>query len=190
MCASGKVVSGTMKKGQQVVCLPSNTPMTIAQIVVDDCELDTAVAGDNVQIRVRGVEEEMLRAGSIICNPSQRLCPVTDRFEVKLNVLNCKNILSAGYQCMLHVHNSCVECTWEQVVSVIDRKTGEVSGKRQPFVRVGQQAVVRIKCSEQLCIEAYKDISALGRFIMREEAYTVAIGVVASVGDTSKKQDT
>jgi len=179
----GKIASGTMEKGQTVLALPSNTTMTINTIVVDEVEIDKAVAGDNVQLRIRSVDDEVVKTGSIICSPVERPCPVVYTFECKLNVLNCKNILSAGYQCLLHVHNSCVECTWVEVVSIFDKKLGEISGKRQPFVRPGQQAVIKVEVAEQLCVEKYKDLSALGRFIMREEALTVAIGVITDVTD-------
>ena len=177
-----KIMSGTLIKGQELLSLPSNTTLQAIQIIVDEQELETAVAGDIVQIRARCAEDDPVRAGSVLCAVEGKPCPTVRSFEAKLNVIACKNIVCAGYPCVLHIHNALVECTWEKVVSVLDRKTGQqIPGSRQPFVRVGQQAVVRIELADPVCLEAYKDLPALGRFIMREEGLTVAVGVVTEL---------
>lgn len=103
---------------------------------VDGEEVEEAVAGDNVLMRIRNSEDESVKQGSIICEESNP-CPVVKEFEAKLNVLNCKTILSGGYQCMLHLHNALIECSWKSVVSVKDIKTGK--DVKMPFVRTGQQ---------------------------------------------------
>lgn len=176
---TGKIFQGNITKGQKILCQPSNEQPTIMEILIDDQAQDFAVAGDNVLLKIRGVEDEIVFPGSVICAVEGRPCPVVLTFEAKLNVLAAKSIMTAGYECMLHVHNSVVYCTIEQVISVIDRNTGE---QKVPFIRVGQQARVRLSVSEKICVETYKDLQALGRFIMREDQMTTAIGVITSLG--------
>ncbi len=182
MYLTGKIMSGSIHKGQELLCLPSNVNVQALEIIVDDQELETAVAGDIVQIRARGADEDTIRSGYVVCATTGKPCPAVTSFEAKLNVIACKNIVSAGYTCMLHIHNALVECTWDKVISVLDRKLGkEIPGTKQPFARAGQQAVVRVQLAEPVCLETYKDLPALGRFIMREEGLTVAVGVVTAL---------
>ena len=174
----GKILQGTVKKGQSILCQPKGTAVSVAAIAIDGEELEEAVAGDNVRLRIRHPEDDIIEQGSVLCEESSPCHAITE-FEAKINVLACKTILSGGFQCMLHLHNALVECTWEKVVSVKDKKLGDV---KMPFVKVGQQAVVRVSVQQPVCAELFANLGQLGRFVMREEGQTVAVGVVTRLG--------
>lgn len=72
-----------------------------------DEEMKHAVCGDNVRLRLKGVEEDEISAGSVLCDPKHAVKTVTS-FEAQLIILEHKNIICAGYNAILHVH-TCVE---------------------------------------------------------------------------------
>jgi len=56
---SGKVESGKLKKGQNVIVMPNKKPAEILQIYYEDNETQYAVSGDNVRIKLKGIEEDV-----------------------------------------------------------------------------------------------------------------------------------
>ena len=46
------------------------------------------------------------------------------------------------------------------------------------FLKSGSLATVRIKTSGIICCEKYADVPSLGRFTLRDEGRTIAIGKV------------
>lgn len=45
-------------------------------------------------------------------------------------------------------------------------------------MKQGDVAIVRIECTRPVCLETYDDYPQLGRFTLRDEARTVAVGKV------------
>jgi len=43
-------------------------------------------------------------------------------------LLDYKNIICAGYSCVMHVHAAVEECTIEKLLAQVDRKTNQVVG--------------------------------------------------------------
>ncbi len=43
-------------------------------------------------------------------------------------------------------------------------------------MKQGDVAIVRIECNRNICLETYEDYPQLGRFTLRDEARTVAVG--------------
>lgn len=56
---SGKLESGKVKKGQNVMILPNKKSTQVLDIFVEDQELNVAIAGDNVRMRLKNVEEDV-----------------------------------------------------------------------------------------------------------------------------------
>jgi peptide chain release factor subunit 3 len=65
-------------------------------------EIDLAKAGDQVRIRLRGIEEEEIQAGFVLCLPT-RPCHVVRAFEAQIVILEVRSIITTGYNCVLHV---------------------------------------------------------------------------------------
>ena len=65
---SGKLQSGTISKGQSAMLMPNKTKVVVEGILADDQERTSAQSGDNVKIRLRGVEEDLLAAGHVLCD--------------------------------------------------------------------------------------------------------------------------
>ncbi len=59
LIAFGKLESGQMKKGMKAVLMPDRRPVVIEGITHQDREVDHAVSGDNVKVKLKNVEEEV-----------------------------------------------------------------------------------------------------------------------------------
>ena len=66
-------------------------------------EVNYAFGGDNVRIRLRGIEDEEVSPGFMLTSPAKPVHAVR-RFEAQLAILDSKNIICAGYSAVMHVH--------------------------------------------------------------------------------------
>jgi len=58
-----------------------------------------------------------------------------------------------------------------------NKKTGEKE-KGARFIKQDQHAIVRFVSEDIICMEVFKDHPQLGRFTLRDEGKTIAIGMV------------
>lgn len=65
----GKIESGTIIEDQTVTILPERTQLVIKEIYnAKDERLPFATAGENVKIKVKGIDEDDISRGAIVCN--------------------------------------------------------------------------------------------------------------------------
>lgn len=67
-----------------------------------------AQPGENIKIKVKGLEEDDLQRGHMICDIDNH-CHVTQEFFAFVDILELpehKQILSQGYSCVMHIHAS------------------------------------------------------------------------------------
>ncbi|CAO3631672.1 unnamed protein product [Mucor fragilis] len=182
----GKIEAGHLKKGQQVVIMPNkqNTEVTAIYDETEN-EIEQAMCGDNIRMRLKGIEEDEIMPGFVICSKKNPV-KTTTQFEAQLAILDHKNIICAGYTAVLHIHAAAEEVQISALLHLIDKKTGKKTRKPPQFVKQGQKAIARIETSGPICIETFEKLPQLGRFTLRDEGKTVAIGKVTKVLDPSE----
>lgn len=100
----GKVESGHMQKGDTLVLMPNKVSVEVAAIFNEmEEEVNSAVCGDNVRMRLRGVDDEDISPGFVLTSPNSPVHAVR-QFEAQLAILDHKNIICAGYSAVLHIH--------------------------------------------------------------------------------------
>lgn len=177
---TGKIESGLVKKGQSVLVMPNKQVAEILTIYIEETEVGKARSGDNVRLRLKGVEEEEVSTGFVICDPS-RPVKASTTFLAQLVILQIKNIIAPGYKAVLHIHTCSEEVTITSFEYTIDRKTQLRSPKKPMFVRQNESVVATIECQGTICLEAATDCDPLGRFTLRDEGKTIAVGKVLRV---------
>lgn len=80
----GKVESGQAKKGQTLVLMPNKTTVMVDQLWSDDDEVTAVGPGENVKIKLKGIEEEDVSSGFILCDPSNP-CHVGREFDAQVS---------------------------------------------------------------------------------------------------------
>ena len=131
--------------------------------------------GDNVRLRLRGIEEEDVRVGFVLCHPNSLARPVRV-FDVKMSILEHKSIICSGYSAVMHIHSAVEEVihfqfhqlllfslympqfTIHSLLAVVDKKGGVVQKKPQ-FVKPGQSVIARIRMHQPIIVEPFKDFA-------------------------------
>ncbi|KAJ3495895.1 hypothetical protein NLJ89_g10563 [Agrocybe chaxingu] len=181
----GKVESGHMRKGDSLVLMPNKVPVEVAAIYNEmEEEVDRGLCGDNVRIRIRGIDDEDISPGFVLTSPSKPIHAVR-QFEAQLAILEHKNIICAGYTAVMHIHTLAEEVTLPALLHYFDKATGRKSKKPPQFAKKGQKIVALIETSQPVCVERFADYPQLGRFTLRDEGRTVAIGKITKLIETN-----
>ncbi|GLT87658.1 hypothetical protein SLE2022_057280 [Rubroshorea leprosula] len=124
----GKVESGTMCEGDSLLVMPNKAQVKVLAIYCDEDKAIRAGPGENLQVKLSGIEEEDVLSGFVLCS--------VDKKPMKKKVL---------------------------------------------FVKNGAVVVCRILGNNLICVERFSDFAQLGRFTLRTEGKTVAVGKVMDV---------
>jgi len=176
----GKTEAGMVRRGDTLWVMPNRTVVKVSGIFRDSDEIAAARPGENIRLRLTGVEEEEVQAGFVICSALAPV-PVVLEFDALLSVLELlehKSIFTAGYKAVLHIHTATEECEVTQLHYQLDPKTKLPIKKKCLFLKSGSIALVRIQLAGTLCMERFKDFPQLGRFTLRDEGRSIAIGKV------------
>ncbi|KAI5441527.1 uncharacterized protein LOC127108974 isoform X5 [Lathyrus oleraceus] len=175
----GKVESGSVREGDSLLIMPNKDQVKVVAIYIDENRVKRAGPGENLRVRVSGVEEEDISSGFVLSSTANPIPAVTE-FVAQLAILELLDnaIFTAGYKAILHVHSVVEECEVIELLHQIDPKTKKPMKKKVLFVKNGAGVVCRIQVSNSICIEKFSDFPQLGRFTLRTEGKTVAVGKV------------
>ncbi|CAG8567767.1 7063_t:CDS:2, partial [Scutellospora calospora] len=122
----------------------------------------------NIRLRVRGIEEEEISTGFVVCS-TKRPVKTTTMFEAQLAILEHKNIICAGYSAVLHIHSCVEEVSIAALLHLVDKKTGRKSKRPPQYIKKGQKVIARLETQGPICVEVFEEHSQLGRFTLRDE---------------------
>lgn len=168
----GRIESGVIKKNGNCIMMPNRTKVEVAALYGEtEDEISTATCGDQVRMRLRGVEEDDILPGFVLCSPKRPVHTVA-AFEAKVRILELKSILTAGYNCVMHVHSAVEEVTIAQLLHKCEPGTGRKSKRPPPFASKGQTIIARIEVvstAGAVCAERFEDYNQMGRFTLRDQ---------------------
>jgi len=180
----GKIETGIMKPGQQLIFKPSMKPGgakgEAKTIEMHHEQISQAVPGDNVGVNMRGVSKNEIRRGDV-AGPANDPPTVAKSFTAQIMVLNHPSVITKGYTPVFHCYTAQVACRFDQILKKLDPKTGQVKEENPDFIKTGDAAIVKIIPTRPMVIEPSKKIPQLGRFAIRDMGQTVAAGVALEV---------
>ncbi|PGH27733.1 hypothetical protein AJ80_00520 [Polytolypa hystricis UAMH7299] len=180
----GRVEAGVIKKGGTYIVMPNHDEVSIAALYGEtEEEVSTATGGDQVRARLRGVEEEDIMPGFVLCSP-KRPVHCVHAFEAKIRILDLKSILTAGFNCVMHVHAAIEEVTFAALLHKLEKGTDRKSKRPPPFASKGQTIIARLEVigsTSAVCVERYEDYNQMGRFTLRDQGQTIAIGMITKL---------
>lgn len=109
----------------------------------EDQRVKYAKPGENVRLKVKNVEEDDVRRGSMLCFADNE-CPVCFEFEAKLTILELpehKPILSQGYKAIIHMHTIVEEIEVKQVMAIFDKENKQI---KSHFLKNGSVGIARM----------------------------------------------
>ncbi|KAI0824762.1 eukaryotic polypeptide chain release factor 3 [Trametes gibbosa] len=179
----GKIESGHMRKGDTLLLMPNRNLVEISAVYNEmEDEVEYGMCGDNVRIRLRGVDDEDISPGFVLTSPAHPIHAVR-HFEAQLAILDHKSIICAGYSAVMHCHTLSEEVTLSALLHYFDKATGRKSKRPPQFAKRGQKIVALIETTDPVCVERFVDYPQLGRFTLRDEGKTIAIGKITKLID-------
>ncbi|CAG7931417.1 unnamed protein product [Penicillium olsonii] len=182
--AEGRIESGIIKKSGTYLMMPNREEVSVSALYGEtEEEIPNAKVGDQIRLRLRGIEEEDFFPGFVLCSPKRPVHCVS-AFEAKIRILDLKSILTAGFNCVLHVHSAVEEVTFAALLHKLEPGTGRKSKRPPQFANKGQTIIARLEVTSTagaVCVEKFSDYEQLGRFTLRDQGQTIAIGMITKL---------
>eukprot|EP00796_Vickermania_ingenoplastis_P002496 gene2496-1556_t len=180
----GKVESGSIAVGEKLQILPGKKEALVEGISIESTEFEKCYPGDNVHLRLRGIDENDVHAGYVATSIPTTLRPV-EFFQARVVILDVKNIISEGSQFMVHIHSAQEEASFHKLLAKVDKKTNAILEKNPACAKAGDTVIARIELSCPIVMECHKDFDKLGRFMIRDDGKTIAIGLVTKLYEST-----
>ena len=168
----GKIEAGVIKKGMNVTMMPNKQTVEVAAVYGEtEDEMSIAQCGDQVRLRLRGIEEEDIMPGFVLCSP-KRLVHNVSQFEAQIRILDLKSILTAGFNCVLHVHAAIEEVTFAKLLHKLQKGTGRKSKLPPSHAKKGDSIIAILEVTGgagSVCVERFEDYPQMGRFTLRDQ---------------------
>ncbi|XP_043695516.1 eukaryotic peptide chain release factor GTP-binding subunit ERF3A [Telopea speciosissima] len=182
----GKIESGSIHEGDSLLVMPNKAHVKVIAVHCDENKVRRAGPGENVRVKLSGVEEEDVLSGFVLSSAVKPIVAVSE-FDAQLQILELLEnaIFTAGYKAVLHIHSVVEECEIVELLQQIDPKTKKPMKKKVLFVKNGAVVVCRVQVNNLICIEKFADFPQLGRFTLRTEGKTIAVGKVTGLPNTA-----
>jgi elongation factor 1-alpha len=176
----GKVETGELKPGDDVLFMPSGEKGKVNSVETHYTKIDKAGPGDNIGFNVKGVPKDKLRRGEVVSHPNNP-CRVAKAFTGRIFIINHPTAVGEGYTPVLHLHTAQVAVRFDKLLSKLDPRTGQVVEENPAYLRTGEAAMVRFVPLMPTAMEVFKDYPQLGRFALRDMGTTIGAGVVTEI---------
>ncbi|MBP5381709.1 MAG: sulfate adenylyltransferase subunit CysN [Bacteroidaceae bacterium] len=170
----GKIASGVVRKGDELVALPSMKRSRVKSIVTYEGELEEAFCPQSVTITLE--DEIDISRGEMLVRPDD-VPNIGRNFETMLVWMD-EELMDRGKQFFLKHNTNTTRATIDSIEYRVDVNTMErLEGKDFKLNEIG---CVRITTAKTLFFDAYKDNKATGAFILIDPITnnTSAVGMI------------
>ena len=174
----GKVESGTIRVGKKITLMPTRNQYKVDKLWSDEEEIKAARPGENVLVKLKDCTTDEVLKGFVMC--SDPPCRAVDKIICEIGLMdmpeNCK-IFTAGFQAMFHAHTCEEEATVTKLFETTNMRNKQVN-KKPAFANVGFKVVCMLQLERTVPVETFDHMPFLGRFTLRTEGKTIAIGKI------------
>jgi elongation factor 1-alpha len=167
----GRVESGMLRTGDEVVIEPSGIKGKIEKINIFEGELEEAKAGDSIGIRINDGGVKRGDVFGLIEKPPK---PVKE-FLGEAVLLD--KTLKKGETLELRCGTAKVKCKIKEIKEKINSETGEVVEENPEEIHEHDAATI-VFATEPLVVEKFAEIPELGRFVLVKANKNIGAGVV------------
>jgi peptide chain release factor subunit 3 len=168
----GKIEAGVVKKNMSLVMMPRQDKVEVSAVYGEqEDEIQIAQCGDQVRMRLKGIEEEDILPGFVLCSP-KRLVHCVSTFEAQIRILELKSILTTGFNCVMHVHSAIEEVTFSALLHKLQKGTNRKSKLPPSHAKKGDSIIAQMSViggAGLVCIEKFEDYPQMGRFTLRDQ---------------------
>ncbi|KIX96399.1 uncharacterized protein Z520_07665 [Fonsecaea multimorphosa CBS 102226] len=167
LSVSGRLDTGTIQVGEQVIIMPSGEKAQIRSLEVDDEPREWAVAGQNVVLNLTDIDPIHLKSGDVLCSP---LSPIQNIGEFKAKILAFDHLTPMNVD--VHKGRLHVPGRISQLVGVLDKSSGTITKKKPKIVQPG--CVVRVTVQ----LDQVVPLESPSRIVLRANGETVGAGLI------------
>lgn len=172
---SGKVESGIVGKGDNLLILPSNQSCSVKGIRIYDNSVSYASSGQTIELGVTGLE--FVEHGEVLCDPENPIS-VTNKFEAQLRLFDLDTPILKGHHVILYLQQSVISARLINFISVVENG----STKNKPrMLKSHCTANLIIETDQSVCVDTYTNQGSFGRFALRDGELTIAAGIVTKI---------
>ena len=174
----GKVVSGIIQNGQNVMALPKLIKTKVKGIKIYGTQKKKAYAGENIGICLENMKG--LKRGYIIAERNSFPFPLQS-FESKIFWLS-RQPLWIHQPLSLRLATQETPCVAETIEDSMDSATLRFKKGKVKELKLHQMAKVILKTKKALIAENFSFIDEIGRFVVERENRLVGVGIVSKAG--------
>jgi len=182
--ASGYVVSGTMKPGDNVQFSPSGLQAKVDSIERFHEALPVATPGDLIGFCVPSLSAKDIHRGMVAFHANNSPAPVVKSFVAQLMIVDVYGggAIRNGFEFVVHCGTAHVACKLKHISKKLNRR-GKVIEEDPESVRVGDVCIVTMVPKAPVCMEPFSSSSCtyLKRFVVRDNDMTVGAGIIKSI---------
>ena len=176
----GKIETGTLNTGKNVVFNPSQKSGEVKSIEMHHTMVDKAEPGDNVGFNVRGLAADDIRRGDVAgySDSEPTFVRHDEHFVGQIQLMDIPKAVSVGYTPVFHAHTAQVAVKFMELLE----KTNKAGKEANPsFLKNGDACLIRFQPTKPMAIEQMDTFPELSRFAIRDMGKTVAAGVCLKI---------
>lgn len=175
--AVGRLETGSIKEGMEITVYPTVEKTTVKTIEKFLEDSRVSVAGDSTGITT--TDPVFLERGSVICSPSNEI-RLTVSFKASVFWMN-KTSLKAGEKVLLRCTTQEMLCEVESISRKLNSSTLEYIDNNMDTLNNLEVGEVVFKFKKNIVVARFKDIKALGRFVLVKDNNISAGGIITDI---------
>eukprot|EP00442_Polarella_glacialis_P025392 CAMPEP_0115087576 /NCGR_PEP_ID=MMETSP0227-20121206/23390_1 /TAXON_ID=89957 /ORGANISM="Polarella glacialis, Strain CCMP 1383" /LENGTH=758 /DNA_ID=CAMNT_0002477505 /DNA_START=88 /DNA_END=2364 /DNA_ORIENTATION=+ len=189
--AIGKVEQGTVKPGMKVMIMPIGHKATVLGVCINEEDMQYACCGENVTLRMSGITDEQLGKGYVMTEVKDPVRVVT-KFKAQLHVIELPDerpVLTSGYKAVIHISTAVEECEILKLYESISMGKDKKKEANPRFCRENSVLTCSISLARSCAVDIFSGVQNLGRFTLRDEGRTIAIGKIIELPKELSKEE-
>ena len=176
----GKIETGTLNVGKNVVFNPSQKSGEVKSIEMHHTMVAKAEPGDNVGFNVRGLAAVDIRRGDVAgySDTAPTFVRHDESFVGQIQLMDIPKAVSVGYTPVFHAHTAQVAIRFLELLEKTNKNGKEANPS---FLKTGDACLIRFQPTKPFAIEQMDTFPELSRFAIRDMGKTVAAGVCLKI---------
>lgn len=180
----GRIEQGTLKPGDQVVFLPTNTSSLeckgkVFSIEMHHKSVPMGTCGDNVGLNIKGLNKDHLpKPGDIMILQSDKSLGVPKQITIQAKMLNHPGELKVGYCPVGIVRTKSVPMRIVKFNWKMGKETGNQKVEDPVSIKTGDVVEIVFEPQKQIVVDEYKNCEGLGRIAFLEGSNVILLGKV------------
>jgi sulfate adenylyltransferase large subunit len=174
----GKVESGIIRKGDEIIVLPNNAKTKVASIEKFLENPTRAESGESIGITTE--DPLFIERGNVICKEGEDIPKVTNSIKANVFWISDKEF-NIDERITLKLSTQEVSAKVEKIEKKIDSSTLEEIGKDAQTLKNNEVGIMVIRTSRPIVVDNFNYVPELGRFVFERDMVTSAGGIITDI---------